>query len=137
MGYKTDMNEQEWLLIEEVSPVHKIGRPREYGNREIMNAIRYQQHTGCQWDMLPNDFPPHGVVQHHFYEWRNNGLFEKMQKKLHAMLRKKQCRKEEPSLAIIDSQSVKTGQKGGSVAMMLERKSKVESDISPSMLQGI
>lgn len=137
MGYKTDMNEQEWLLIEEVFPVHKIGRPREYGNREIMNAIRYQQHTGCQWDMLPNDFPPHGVVQHHFYEWRNNGLFEKMQKKLHAMLRKKQCRKEEPSLAIIDSQSVKTGQKGGSVAMMLERKSKVESDISLSMLQGI
>ena len=102
-----------------------------------MNAIRYQQHTGCQWDMLPNEFPPHGVVQHHFYEWRNNGLFEKMQKKLHAMLRKKQGRKEEPSLAIIDSQSVKTGQKGGSVAMMLERKSKVESDISPSMLQGI
>ena len=131
------MNEQEWLLIEEVFPVHKIGRPREYGNREIMNAIRYQQHTGCQWDMLPNDFPPHGVVQHHFYEWRNNGLFEKMQKKLHAMLRKKQGRKEEPSLAIIDSQSVKTGQKGGSVAMMLERKSKVESDISLSMLQGI
>ena len=137
MGYKTDMNEQEWLLIEEVFPVHKIGRPREYGNREIMNAIRYQQHTGCQWDMLPNDFPPYGVVQHHFYEWRNNGLFEKMQKKLHAMLRKKQGRKEEPSLAIIDSQSVKTGQKGGSVAMMLERKLKVESDISPSMLQGI
>ena len=137
MSYKTDINEQEWLLIEEVFPVHKIGRPREYGNREIMNAIRYQQHTGCQWDMLPNDFPPHGVVQHHFYEWRNNGLFEKMQKKLHAMLRKKQCRKEEPSLAIIDSQSVKTGQKGGSVAMMLERKLKVESDISPSMLQGI
>ena len=137
MSYKTDINEQEWLLIEEVFPVHKIGRPREYGNREIMNAIRYQQHTGCQWDMLPNDFPPHGVVQHHFYEWRNNGLFEKMQKKLHAMLRKKQGRKEEPSLAIIDSQSVKTGQKGGSVAMMLGRKSKVESDISLSMLQGI
>ena len=137
MSYKTDINEQEWLLIEEVFPVHKIGRPREYGNREIMNAIRYQQHTGCQWDMLPNEFPPHGVVQHHFYEWRNNGLFEKMQKKLHAMLRKKQGRKEEPSLAIIDSQSVKTGQKGGSVAMMLERKSKVESDISLSMLQGI
>ena len=137
MGYKTDMNEQEWLLIEEVFPVHKIGRPREYSNREIMNAIRYQQHTGCQWDMLPNDFPPYGVVQHHFYEWRNNGLFEKMQKKLHAMLRKKQGRKEEPSLAIIDSQSVKTGQKGGSVAMMLERKSKVGNAISPSMLQGI
>jgi hypothetical protein len=53
------------------------------------------------------------------------------------MLRKKQGRKEEPSLAIIDSQSVKTGQKGGSVGMMLERKSKVESDISPLMLQGI
>jgi putative transposase len=87
--------------------------------------------------MLPNEFPPHGVVQHHFYEWRNNGLFEKMQKKLHAMLRKKQGRKEEPSLAIIDSQSVKTGQKGGSVAMMLERKSKVGNAISPSILQGI
>ena len=64
-------------------------------------------------------------------------MFEKMQKKLHAMLRKKQGRKEEPSLAIIDSQSVKTGQKGGSVAMMLERKSKVGNAISPSMLQGI
>ena len=67
----------------------------------------------------------------------SDGLFEKMQKKLHAMLRKKQGRKEEPSLAIIDSQSVKTGQKGGSVAMMLERKSKVGNAISPSMLQGI
>ena len=64
-------------------------------------------------------------------------MFEKMQKKLHAMLGKKQGRKEEPSLAIIDSQSVKTGQKGGSVAMMLARKLKVESAISPSMLQGI
>ena len=45
MGYKTDMNEQEWLLIEKVFQVHKIGRPREYSNREIMNAIRYQQHA--------------------------------------------------------------------------------------------
>ena len=64
-------------------------------------------------------------------------MFEKMQKKLHAMLRKKQGRKEKPSLVIINSQSVKTGQKGGSVAMMLERKSKVGNAISPLMLQGI
>jgi hypothetical protein len=85
--------------------------------------------------MLANEFPPYGVVQHHFYEWRNNGWFEKMQKKLHAMLRKKQGRKEEPSLAIIDSQSVKTDQ--DLVAMMLGRRSKVGNAISPSMLQGI
>ena len=64
-------------------------------------------------------------------------MFEKMQKKLHAMLHKIQGRKEEPSLAIIDSQSVKTGQKGGSVAMMLEKKLKVGYAISPSMLQGV
>lgn len=132
MGYKTDFSDVEWEMIREEFPVHSTGRPKQYSTRAVMNAIRYQQHTGCQWDMLPNDFPPTKVVQHFFYLWRDTRLFEKIQQTLHQELRKRQGRKSTPSLGIIDAQSVKTVQKGGRVGLMPARKSRVEKGILSS-----
>ncbi len=129
MSYRTDLTDEEWALIAHAFPVYKTGRRKIYSNREIMNAIRYQQRTGCQWDMLPNDLVPEAVVRHFFYEWRDNGLFERIQEKLHRQLRRLEGREEEPSLGIIDAQSVKTVQKGGRAGMMLARKLRVENAI--------
>lgn len=127
MGYKTDLSDAEWSQIEDLFSTYKVGRPKKYSNRSIMNAIRYQHHTGCQWDMLPNDLPPVAVVRHFFYEWRDKEVFQKIQKVLHQRWRKLQGRNPDPSLGIIDAQSVKTVQKGGRVATMPGRKSKAEN----------
>jgi putative transposase len=137
MLYKTDLTDAEWDLIKGLFPRHTTGRPKQYSHRAVMNAIRYQQRTGCQWDMLPNDLPPEAVVRHFFYEWRNSGLFEQIQQALHTRFRELEGRAAAASLGIIDAQSVKTVQKGGRVGMMQARKSKDENVISSWMPQAI
>ena len=80
---------------------------------EIVNAIRYVLRTGCSWRMLPHDLPPWRIVFHYFRTWRRDGSWQRAHDTLHAMLRQTQGRETSPSAAIIDSQSVKTTEKGG------------------------
>ena len=78
MGYATDLPDNEWQILEPLLEPKPKGRPRKHGLREICNAIRYVQRTGCQWRLLPNDFPPWRVVYMTFWRWRNSGLWERI-----------------------------------------------------------
>jgi putative transposase len=125
--YPSDLTDQEWEVIQSVLPQAKggkTGRPRDYPLREIWNAIFYQARTGCQWRYLPHDFPPHGDVWEHFCRWRDAGLIEAVHDALRGKVRTKEGRELTPSAAIIDSQSVKTPQKGGPTATTPARRSK-------------
>ena len=77
--YASDLTDAEWALIEPHMPAAKrLGRPRETELRAVLDAILYIARTGCQWRMLPKDFPPFTTVQGYFYDWRDDGLFEKI-----------------------------------------------------------
>src|SRR3981189_134468 len=77
--YASNVTDAEWALIEPHMPaVKRLGRPREIELRSVLDAILYIARTGCQWRMLPKDFPPFTTVQGYFYDWRDDGLFEKI-----------------------------------------------------------
>jgi len=91
----------------------KVGRPRTHSMRHIWNAISYIASTGCQWAMLPKDFPPFTTVQYYFYRLRDCGLLDVINEALVSACRLVSGRETEPTAAIIDSQSVKTTESGG------------------------
>ena len=119
--YDSDLTDAQWLLIQPYFPeqdLSKAGRPREFEIRSILNAIFYISKTGCQWRMLPKDFPLWGLVWQYFRKWRDSGLLEQIRLELNQKVRQKQGKETTPSVMIADSQSVKTAQKGGIGALM-------------------
>ena len=106
--YKTDLTDKQWAIISCYLPEQKgPGRKPKYDMREIINAILYLLHTGCQWVMIPHDFPPWYSVYYRFSRWRKDGTWFLLHQALHQELRQSEGREPEPTAAIIDSQSVK------------------------------
>lgn len=116
-SYSTDLSDTEWLLVAPfIPPVKSGGRPALHDRREIVNAICYVLRSGCAWRLLPHDFPPWQTVYHYFRVWRDDEVFEQLNHALREEVRERAGREREPSGAIIDSQSVKTTEKGGPAA---------------------
>ena len=108
--YSTDLTDSQWMLL---SDILMDNRKRKHSLREIFNAIFYLLKTGCQWRMMPSGFPNWELVYYYFTKWKNNGIIEQIHELLRDKIRKKAGRFESPSLACIDSQSVKTTRLGG------------------------
>ena len=129
-SYPTDLSDKEWKIIEPLVPsVKSGGRPAEHLRREIVNAIFYVLRTGCQWRYLPHDLPPWKTVYTYFRTWRLDGTWQRIHDTLRRKVRKAAGRNPEASAAILDSQSVKTTEKGGRAAMTQVRKPMAENGI--------
>ena len=122
--YPSDLSDAEWKVIEPLLPQAKgFGRPRTVNLREILNGIFYVQRTGCQWEMMPHDLPPYQTVYQYFRKWQRKGIWQTMHDQLRHQLRQKMGREEDSTVAIADSQSVKSTEKRGrSTALMVARR---------------
>lgn len=112
--YTTDLTNEQWAEIERLLPPPcQRGRPREHAFREMVNAILYVCRCGCQWRDLPHDFPPYRSVFGYFTAWQHDGTWERVHDTLVLKVRVQAGREPEPSVGVMDSQSVKVNQKGG------------------------
>jgi putative transposase len=112
-AYPSDLSDAQWALIEPLIPINTTGRPRKVDMREVFNAILYINRSGCQWDMLPHDFPTKSTVYDHFAQWRDDGTWQRMMDVLRRQVRQDAGRDPEPRTACIDSQTVKGTEVGG------------------------
>ncbi len=110
--YPTDLKYTEWQRISEFFASNTFGRPQKWEKWQIINGILYVNRTGCQWRMLPVNFPPWRTVYYYYWRWKSDGLWEQINEVLVKQVRKKAGRNEQPSAAVIDSQSVKTSEGG-------------------------
>jgi transposase len=112
--YDSDLTDEEWQKIEPLlPPIKALGKHREVSLREILNAIFYRADNGIKWRNLPYDFPVWQTVYGYYRLWVRSGVWEQINTALVQQVRVSEGRAAQPSLAIIDSQSVKLGQKGG------------------------
>lgn len=130
--YPSDLSDAEWEVLRVLIPKPKgFGHPVEVNFREMLNGIFYVQRTGCQWEMLPHDLPPYSTVSFYFRKWQRKGGWQQMHDQIRVKLRTHLRREEDASVAIADSQSVKTTEKRGRCTdLMVARRLKGVSVIS-------
>lgn len=133
-SYDSDLTDAEWALIGPLLPVHPPrGNDPRISKREILNAIFYVNKHGCTWRGMPHDLPKWQTAYGYFRQWTKTGVWERINAALRDVVRVAAGKASEPTAAIIDSQSVKTTEKGGFMGMMRARRSTVANAISWSI----
>jgi transposase len=139
--YPSDLTEAQWkrlakYLVKPMPVNRRRGRLPKQDFRVEVNGILYVVKTGCQWRFLPKDFPPWQTVYGCFRRWRLDGSWARAMQALREEARQKAGKNPEPSVAILDSRSVKSAQKGGSAVTMRVKKPRGESSTSPLIQWG-
>ena len=134
LRYESDLTDAEWALVASLIPPAKHGgAPRTVDEREIVNGLMYILSTGCQWRAIPKDLPPRSTLQGYLDRWDWDGTLERIHYALYVQCREQAGREDSPTVAIIDSQSVKSAEKGGPrlirLATIQARRSKARSAI--------
>lgn len=143
LPYPSDLTAEEWSLAKaEIPRAKRGGNKRTVNVREVMNGLMYVLSTGCQWRAMPKDLPPRSTVNHSFCRWQHDGTLDRLHHALYVLCRQQAERQVSPTAAIvtrrrvpdIDSQSVKSAEKGGArlmrQALMAARRSKARSTTS-------
>ncbi len=132
LRYPSDLTEEEWAHVEPlIAPAKRGGNRRRVDVREVMNGIMYVLSTGCQWRAVPKDLPPRSTLFGYLDLWSWEGTLDRIHHALYVECRERDEREASPTAAIIDSQSVKSAEKGGPgstrMAMMRARRSRARS----------
>lgn len=137
LRYPSDLTDEEWALIEPLIPPGRSGGGKRRANlREVVNGLMYVLSTGCQWRAIPKDLPPRSTIHDYFVLWTCERTLDRIHHALYVACREQAGCEASPTASIIDSQSVKSAEKGGSrstrMAMTRARRSRERSGISSS-----
>jgi len=138
LRYPSDLTDAEWAHVAPViPPARRGGNRRHVDEREVVNGLMYILSTGCQWRAIPKDLPARSTLYDYFDLWSYDGTLDRLHDALYVKCREQAGRDASPTAAILDSQSVKSAEKGGvastRMAMMRERKSTARSGIFSSI----
>lgn len=114
LRYPSDLTDEEWALVAPcITRAKRGGNKRTVDVREVVNGLMYVLGTGCQWRAIPKDLPPRSTVNHYFCRWQHDGTLGRLHHALYVLCREQAGRDASPTAAIVDSQSVKSAEKGG------------------------
>jgi transposase len=135
LRYPSDLTDDEWALIAPLIPPAKPGGlHRKHNDRDLINGLMYVLSTGCQWRYVPKDLPPRSTLHDYLGRWNYDGTLMKVHHELYVACREKAGREASPTAGVIDSQSVKSAEKGGRAStrmgMMQAKKSRARSATS-------
>jgi transposase len=141
LRYPSDLTDEEWAAVApEIPPAKPGGNKRTVDIRNVLNGLMYLLSTGCQWDAIPKDLPPKSTVRDYFDRWSDDRTLERIHHTLYMKCRELAGREVSPTAAVIDSQSVKSAEKGGyaliRTGMTPGKRSKGRSGISSSIPRG-